>query len=195
VIADHRAAGRLPTTGPLPFVRDGDLRAIATRTDFLGVNYYSRSVVRSETVPDHENLPRAVDLGATTDMGWEVHAEGLRRVLHRVHEDYRPRRIYVTENGAAYATAPDADGRIRDVERQRYLAEHLAAAHQAIAEGVPLAGFFVWSLLDNFEWQNGLTKRFGIFWVDYATQTRIAKDSAHLCRRVARQNALSEQMP
>jgi beta-glucosidase len=192
VIDDHVAAGHLES-GDLPFVREGDLRAIAAPTDYLGVNYYSRAVIRSKDVPEEENAPPTVVASSeVTDMGWEVAPDGLLAILRRVHADYRPPRLFVTENGAAYATGPDDSGRVRDVERQRYLWSHLEAAHQAIAEGIPLAGYYLWSLLDNFEWAQGFSKRFGLFWVDYATQERVAKDSAHMCRRIIRDNGLAE---
>lgn len=192
VIADHVAAGHLATPA-LPFVQGGDLRAIAARTDYLGVNYYSRAVMRSTAIPEHANAPRTVtESDDRTDMGWEVAPAGLLAILRRVHAEYAPPRIFIAENGAAYDTAPGPDGRVRDVARQRYLWSHFAAAHQAIAEGVPLAGYYLWSLLDNFEWAEGYGKRFGLIWVDYATQARIAKDSAHLCRGIIRANALAE---
>ncbi len=194
VIADHRAAGHLPAgEGPaLPFAHDGDLAAIAASTDFLGVNYYSRAVMRSTTVPENENhAATVVASDDRTDMGWEVAPDGLLAILRRVHVEYAPARLYVTENGAAYGNAPDASGRVRDVPRQKYLWTHFDAAHAAIAEGVPLAGFYLWSLLDNFEWAEGYTKRFGLFWVDYATQARLAKDSAHMCRRIIGANAIT----
>jgi beta-glucosidase len=184
VIADHEAAGH----GDLSFVRDGDLRAIATPTDFLGVNYYSRAVIRSSAAGNPPATVVASD--ETTDMGWEVAPAGLVAILRRVHAEYAPKLLYVTENGAAYDTAPDATGRVRDVRRQRYLWRHFEAAHQAIEEGIPLAGFYLWSLFDNFEWAQGYTKRFGLFWVDYDTQQRLAKDSAHMCRRIIADNAL-----
>ena len=193
VFEDHRAAGRLKGVGDeLSFVRAGDLETIATPTDFLGVNYYSRAVIRSSAIPEAENAPRTVIASTDqTDMGWEVAPGGLLAILRRVHREYAPPRIFVTENGAAYDTAPDATGRVRDVERQRYLWTHLEAAHAAISEGIPLAGYYLWSLLDNFEWAQGYSKRFGLFWVDYATQARIAKDSAHMCRRIIRDNGLA----
>jgi beta-glucosidase len=149
--------------------------------------------MRSTAIPEDDNLPPAVvATDDRTDMGWEVAPDGLLTILRRVHADYAPPRIYITENGAAYGTAPDEQGRVRDVSRQRYLWTHFAAAHAAIAEGIPLAGYYLWSLLDNFEWGEGYSKRFGLFWVDYATQARLAKDSAHLCRRIIRENALTE---
>jgi beta-glucosidase len=190
VIADHLRAGDITS---LDFIHEGDLRAIATPTDYLGINYYSRAVTRSTTVPEQDNLPPSVVVSNDqTDMGWEVAPDGLLAILRRVHIDYAPARMYITENGAAYGTEPDASGRVRDVSRQRYLWTHFAAAHQAIEEGIPLSGYFLWSLLDNFEWAYGYSKRFGLFWVDYATQARLAKDSAHLCRRIIRDNALTE---
>jgi len=192
VIADHRAAGHLDG-GALSFVQDGDLATIATPTDFLGVNYYSRAINRSTTVPEADNAPvLVVASDDKTDMDWEVAPDGLLAILRRVHADYAPPRIYITENGAAYGTPPDATGRVPDVARQRYLWRHFAAAQQAIAEGVPLAGYYLWSLYDNFEWAQGYTKRFGLFWLDYATQARLPKDSAYMCRRIIRDNGLAE---
>lgn len=190
VVFDHVNAGHL--AGPeLPFVHDGDLRVIATPTDYLGINYYSRAVMRSAVVPEADNSPPTVVASTDkTDIGWEVAPSGLHAILRRVHAECAPPKLFITENGAAYGTAPDATGRVRDLARQRYLWTHFAATHQAIADGVPVAGFYLWSLMDNFEWGEGYTQRFGIFWVDYATQARLAKDSAHLCRRIIRANAL-----
>jgi beta-glucosidase len=177
-----------------PLVRDGDLRTIAETTDFLGVNYYSRTVTRSDRLSEGSNAPRTVFLAPEsdwTDMGWEVYPAGLTEILVRVHREYRPAKIYVTENGASYAQGPDSQGRIADVRRVRFVREHLLAARCAIDLGVPLAGYFVWSLLDNFEWERGYAQRFGITWVDYDTQRRILKDCAHWYRRVIADNAIS----
>jgi beta-glucosidase len=194
VIADHVKARRI-ASDKLPFLQAGDLEAMAAPSDFLGINYYSRAVLRSNAIPETENAPRKIiPSDEKTDMGWEVAPAGLLAILRRVHKDYRPRRMYVTENGAAYSTTPDEDGRIRDVERVRYLWTHFDAAHQAISEGIPLEGYYIWSLLDNFEWAQGYTKRFGLFWVDYTTQERMPKDSAHLCRQIIRDNALQGEV-
>jgi beta-glucosidase len=191
VIADHQKAGHLPD-GKLPFVQEGDLAAIATPTDFLGINYYSRNVIRAK-VTEAENTPRTVtESDDKTEMGWEVYPHGLLQLLRRVHKDNAPKALYVAENGASYSTPPDADGRVRDVDRQRYLAGHFESAHAAIAEGIPLAGYYVWSLMDNFEWAKGFEQRFGIVWVDYGSQRRIPKDSAHYCRQVFTENRLLE---
>jgi beta-glucosidase len=180
MIADYTADGHLPPNG-LSVLAAGDLEAIATPCDFLGINYYARTVVRSDRIPEAQNAPRTVHLAPKsqwTEMGWEVWPKGLTDILVRVHQDYAPSRILVTENGASYSTPPGDDGRVPDVERIRYLQGHLVAAQRAIEAGVPLDGYFVWSLLDNFEWERGYTQRFGITWVDYATRQRIAKDSA-----------------
>jgi beta-glucosidase len=181
-IADRVRRGHLAGAS-LPFVGDGDLRAIAAPIDFLGINYYSRSVVRSGA--DGTPVPVAVaPPEALTEMGWEVHPQGLHDVLLRITREYRPARIYVTENGAAFADRADDAGRIGDPRRVAYLAGHLEAARRAIREGVPLAGYFVWSLMDNFEWAHGYTKRFGLFSVDPASRERRPKDSAHWFRHV-----------
>ncbi len=189
------AQGFLPPEG-LDFVRPGDLEAIAVPTEFLGINYYMRTVLRSDEVPEEENAPRTIDTedAPKTDFGWEIYPEGLYQILSRVHFDYGPETIYVTENGASYATGPDTSGRVRDEKRIDYLREHFAAAHRAIGCGVPLEGYFVWSLLDNFEWAEGYTERFGIVWVDYETQERILKDSALWYGEVIARNSGSSRI-
>jgi beta-glucosidase len=184
--------GALPSAGAT-FVRLGDIETIATEIDFLGVNYYYRQITRSDRVPESENSPRTVEPAPAsqwTDMGWEVYPEGLWELLARVHLDYAPKKIFVTENGASFDTAPDASGRIRDVRRLAYLRSHFEQAHRAIEDGIPLAGYFVWSLLDNFEWERGYGQRFGIVWVDYESQRRVLKDSARWYRQVIVQNGL-----
>ncbi|MBM4429977.1 MAG: beta-glucosidase [Chloroflexi bacterium] len=173
---------------PMDFVRAGDLQAIAAGLDFLGVNYYSRHIVRSSVVPEVDNEPPTVFRSANvTEMDWEVYPEGLYELLGRLHFDQRFPAFYVTENGAAYADAL-VSGRVHDPARLTYLREHLLSAARALAVGVPLRGYFVWSLLDNFEWAFGYSKRFGIVYVDYTTQRRVLKDSARWYRRVIAAN-------
>jgi beta-glucosidase len=123
-------------------------------------------------------------------MDWEVHAPGLTKTLVRMTEDYGARCLYVTENGSAYPDVVGPDGQVDDPERVRYLDEHLAACADAVQQGVPLAGYFAWSLMDNFEWAYGYDKRFGLVHVDYATQERTIKDSGREYARIAAANAL-----
>lgn len=191
-VEEYVREGLLPSAD-LPFVKPGDLAAIAAPTDYLGINYYSRSIIRSDRVPDADNAPRTIPeptAAQKTDMGWEVYPDGLRTLLLRLARDYHPPRLYVTENGAAYATAPDDKGRVDDRERVDYLRSHIHAVQQAIQEGAPVAGYFAWSLLDNFEWQHGYSKRFGIVWVDYESQARIVKESGRFYSGVIGRNGL-----
>ncbi len=143
------------------------------------MNYYSRAVVDLET---QTQMPRGVDLQNVdrTDAGWEIYPDGLRLILERLADDYKVPSIYITENGAAYADMPDADGHVRDQRRIDYLREHVSSVANAIRAGAPVDGYFVWSLLDNFEWDKAYNDktRFGIVYVDYDTQERYIKDSA-----------------
>jgi beta-glucosidase len=189
-VADRVAAGHLPA-GEMPFVQPGDMEIIATDLDFLGLNYYSRIVMQAGP----EGKPEAfvpVPREELTDMGWEVYPAGLTETLLRIRRDYAPPAIFIMENGAAYDVPADEDGRIRDTRRIAYLQGHLEAAHEALAQGVPLAGYFTWSLLDNFEWGLGYEKKFGLFAVDPLTHNRIAKDSADWYRQVVTANAVPD---
>ena len=175
------------------FVRDGDLQAIAAPLGMLGVNYYSRYVVAApDPDPGHErgeywrsalNWPGSEDVrflgsGApVTAMGWEIDAPGLTETLLRVHRDYPAVPLYITENGAAFDDVVGEDGAVDDPDRVAYLGEHMLACQRAIEAGVPLKGYFAWSLLDNFEWAWGYSRRFGLIYVDYPTQRRIIKSS------------------
>lgn len=156
---------------------------------FLGVNYYSRGIIRSETVPEADNAPRTIPeppATSKTDIGWEVFPDGLEALLLRLARDYPGLPIAITENGASYFTAPDADNVVRDTARVEYFRGHLAACTRAIDAGVPLFAYFAWSLMDNFEWAYGYEQRFGIVWVDFVTQQRIPKDSARFYAEVMR---------
>lgn len=189
MVAQYRDRGYIPA-GDLPFVKPGDLEAIAVPTDFLGVNYYSRALMRDADAPN--NLPPTERLRAeVTEMGWEVYAEGLFDTLQRIHTDYGPRAMYVTENGASYSTKPDSTGRIDDVKRLKYFYDHLSQCHRAIAAGIPLQGYFAWSLMDNFEWAKGYLQRFGIVWVDYNSQKRTVKESGRWYSRAIANNGFA----
>jgi beta-glucosidase len=174
----------------VPRVAPGDMEIIARPIDFLGVNYYTRGVIRHAPgrFLDYESIQPE---GEYTEMGWEVIPQGLTDLLVRLHKDYNPGPFYITENGCAYPDVLTPDGRVHDMKRVAYLQQHFAAAHRAIAQGVPLKGYFVWSLMDNFEWAWGYTRRFGIVYVDYATQKRIPKDSALYVASVIAKNAVA----
>jgi beta-glucosidase len=154
-----------------PHVEDGDARLIAGPLDFIGVNYYYPivSIAARQFSPAREGAP-------VTDMGWEVAPAKFTDLLLRLDRDYDLPPLFITENGAAY---PDLviDGGVRDEERRAYIETHIRAIADAIDKGVDVRGYFVWSLLDNFEWAAGYTKRFGIYYVDYQTQARILKRS------------------
>ncbi len=190
LIEDAVRAGYLSAAN-LPFIFLGDMQQISVPTDFLGINYYTRHIARSTQVPEAQNLPATITAAdEQTDMGWEVYPAGMREILLQVHLGYRVPRIYITENGASYGDAPNADGTVQDDRRMAYLYQHLQAAHTALAQGVPLAGYFVWSLLDNFEWDRGYSQRFGLVYVDYKSQQRIPKASAHWYQQVIARNGL-----
>jgi beta-glucosidase len=124
-------------------------------------------------------------------MGWEVYPQGLENLLLRLQADYRLPPIYITENGAAFPDEITADGRVHDIRRSLYLQTHLAAVARAIERGVDVRGYFVWSLLDNFEWAYGYCQRFGIVYVDFETGARIVKDSASWYAQAAAQNTVA----
>ena len=180
----------------LPDIRDGDMEIMATPVDFLGVNYYTRRIMGHDP-SGRGTRGRAVLAARQVHWSfvprpdfeeWEVAPEGLYRLLLRVAREYRPGFLYVTENGTSLPDAPGPDGAIHDTPRQKYVAAHAAAVHQAIADGADVRGYFLWSFMDNFEWGFGYTKRFGICHVDYGTQKRTPKDSGRWYSRVAREN-------
>ena len=175
-------AETMPEVGwPGDEIADGDLDVIAAPIDVLGVNYYTRAVVSAD--------PELVlDLAPVTGCGWEIYPQGLTEILQWLHRSYGFSRYLVTENGAAMDDVADGDGRVDDVERIDYLRSHLMAVHDAIADGVPVEGYFVWSLLDNFEWAYGYSRRFGLVRVDYDTFERAPKASADWYAQVARTN-------
>ncbi len=190
-------------------VRDGDLAVISRPLSMLGINYYSRHVLAApEPGPDGRidwrgPQPAGPNIGSeavrfisrggpVTAMNWEIDAPGLTEVLRRVATEYPSLPLYVTENGAAFHDVLSPDGTVDDPERCAFLEAHLRACQDAIAAGVPLHGYFAWSLLDNFEWAWGYTRRFGLFYVDYLNQRRIAKASARWYSSVIERRALSE---
>jgi beta-glucosidase len=155
-----------------------DLIVASEPIDFIGVNYYSRAVVGNNASDGPLGVRQAPATLPTTDMGWEIAPDALRDLLVRIKREYGDIPILITENGSAYDDPAPADGVVADPERLAYLRDHLGAVARAAAEGVNVHGYFAWSLLDNFEWEHGYGKRFGIVYVDYATQRRVPKTSA-----------------
>jgi beta-glucosidase len=192
-------AGMLP---PPVLIADGDMEIIGQRLDFLGVNYYSPVFLRAgdpadlrrNEVPARSGAPDVVEYRPgqleRTTMGWLVDADGLYEILLEVSKQAPGLPLYITENGRAAEDYVNPQGEVDDIERVRYLHTHLQAAARAIRDGASLAGYFVWSLLDNFEWAWGYQKRFGIVFVDFGTQRRIPKSSARFYSEVVRANAV-----
>ncbi len=171
-----------------PKVETADAEVIARPLDFLGVNYYYRTIVRQ-----HAGSPEVVQPEGAhfTEMGWEVYPQGLHDLLVRLHQDYAIPQFYITENGASFPDTLSPDGHVHDPLRIQYLHDHLLQAHKAIEEGVPLAGYFAWSLMDNFEWAYGYSRRFGLVYIDYPTQRRIIKDSGYWYRDTIATNGVA----
>ncbi len=163
-----------------PPIQDGDLAIIGTPIDFLGVNNYSRMVIRSNpALPNGVEFVAPIPGASYTEMGWEVYPQGLGDLLLKLHKEYGVPSLLVTENGAAFDDVVGSNGKVTDLRRIEYLREHIRAVGHVLEQGVPIQGYLVWSLLDNFEWAEGYSKRFGIIYVDYATQQRTIKESGH----------------
>ena len=174
----------------VPPVLDGDLATIAAPLDFLGVNYYFPETVAHVSGDGPLSARVLAREGAErTALGWEVYPEGMVDLLARVAREYSPREMLVTESGSCYDDVPAPDGRVPDEARRRYLERHIAAARDSLARGVPLGGFFAWTLIDNFEWAEGYTRRFGLAWVDFTTQVRRLKASGEWYRKFLRDGA------
>jgi beta-glucosidase len=164
-------------------ILSGDMETIAAPVDFIGLNYYSERTVRSDP-KSPEGFCEAPSWQDKTEMGWDIVPEGLYRMLKKIANRWPVEELYVTENGAAFADRADAGGRVRDRDRIAYLRSHIAACRRAVAEGVPLKGYFVWSIMDNFEWAHGYSMRFGLVHVDPGTGARKPKDSYYYYRDV-----------
>jgi len=187
-------------------ILEGDADLLKCDSDFLGVNYYSDSFIRSareEDKPFRDGAYLPLDNRADTsiperfkssltDIGWPVTPSGLRELMLRIHRDWPSiKEIFVTENGCAINDEPDSTGAVNDVRRVEYLRSHLTALSEAISMGAPVKGYFAWSLLDNFEWAEGYSQRFGIVHVDYQTQKRTMKASAYEFAKIISEGAVS----
>ena len=173
-----------------PQINRGDLALISTPADFLGLNVYSGFFIRAQRRGRPEvlalpgNFPRA-------DLSWLNHApQSIYWALRHAHDLYGVKSLFVTENGAGYEDRPDANGEILDLHRRDYVRNHLIAVHRAVDEGLPVHGYFLWSFLDNFEWAEGYSKRFGIVYTDFKTQRRTPKLTAHWYTEVIRANRI-----
>lgn len=179
------------------FVRDGDLETISAPVDFVGVNYYMRHLIRHDPEPDGTDFFASANARVVlphdtekTAMGWPIEPVGLKELLVRLKDEYGNPPVYVTENGVAVYDYPDQSGEVNDEERIRYLDSHFRATEEAISEGADVRGYTVWSFMDNFEWAEGYSKRFGLVYVDYPTLKRTPKKSAAWYADVIQKNGL-----
>lgn len=167
-----------------------NLDVISEEIDFLGINYYSRGLVKFDSTSEFFNIKTIKpDSSNYTAMNWEIYPEGLYDLLINISKEYTDLPLYITENGAAFNDKVE-NGTVNDKKRIEFLKGHFRSAHEAIQSGVNLQRYYVWSLMDNFEWAYGYSKRFGIIYVDYSTKERILKDSAHWYKEVIRTNSV-----
>lgn len=191
MVESYESAGRFDDA----MVLEGDLEAIAAPLDFLGINYYTSLEIAAgrEETEDQGVAPGPNPPDGHTEMGWRNTPSALTEFLERVTDEWSPPSIIITENGASYSDGPDDDGTINDHRRIGYLREHIEAVDAARGAGVPVNGYFVWSLLDNLEWTSGYSQRFGLVWVDHATGRRIPKSSFDWYRRVIEERSVSSR--
>ncbi|MBI9052008.1 MAG: beta-glucosidase [Anaerolineaceae bacterium] len=176
-----------------PDIQDGDMDIISTPTDYIGLNYYSRLIAAYDP---EANKPLQVKIVKEPDveytaMDWEVFPDGLHDVLTRIYKEYKPKEIIIAENGCAVNDVVNEDGKVIDPQRVSYIKRHIHAMQKTMQEGVPVKGYYVWSLMDNFEWSYGFSKRFGIIYVDYETQKRIPKESYYTYQKIVKNNAIN----
>jgi beta-glucosidase len=183
----------------LDFILDGDVDAIAGRSDFLGINYYTRRVMAAAEVgPDRPFPWRVVSPGGDvprTDESWEVRAQSLTELLVRLHEDYPGTPMMITENGGIFGDSPTHDGRVHDHRRTTLLRDHVLAVEAALDAGVDVRGYLHWSMMDNFEWALGYRPRMGLTYVDYRTGERTIKDSGRYYTELIRANGVPPELP
>lgn len=176
-----------------PPVHDGDMDVIAQPIDFLGVNYYSRGIVEhNPNIPVLEFAEVHPPDSSYSQM-WEIYPPGIYDLLTRIQREYAPVKIMISENGICVPDGLDVDGKVRDPRRIQYLQDHLVEVNRAIQAGVPVMGYLVWSLLDNFEWAYGYGMRFGLVYIDFETQRRVIKNSGTWYRQVIQDNGFQPQ--
>jgi beta-glucosidase len=196
--------GRYPAAFPifpsrLMGIQSGDMEIAQVPLDFIGINYYDRTIVSAPTLRERVLKPQfwflpakmgRATAGPRTDFGWEVWPQSLYDIVTHITRDYDRPVIEITENGCAYGDAPGEDGMIHDSRRIDYHREHLTALARAIHDGADVRSYHAWSLLDNFEWEEGYSQRFGLIYVDFKSQKRTVKDSGRWYAKVAAENAL-----
>jgi beta-glucosidase len=170
----------------MPKIQDGDMALIAQKLDYVGINFYSRNVFSAK------GKLEKIEGSEYTEMGWEVCAPALRSMLVKINNEYNLPPIIITENGAAFKDEVSADGKVHDPRRIDYLKNHFIQTRLAMLDGVDVRGYMVWSLMDNFEWGHGFSRRFGLMYVDYDSQKRIIKDSGYWYMNVIRKNEVDE---
>ena len=175
-----------------PVVQPGDMEKMkANKIDFLGINYYFRKVIKNKNNNEILHYEEMKPLESEyTEMGWEIYPEGMLDLMRRIRTDYGDLHMAITENGAAFKDDKRKNGIIQDDDRVKFLKQHLETANKAIHEGIKLDGFYIWSLLDNFEWGHGYSKRFGLFYTDYESQERIWKRSGLWLKEFIKENGL-----
>ena len=173
-------------------VRPGDMEICKAPLDYLAINYYDRTIVldKDENGPIHAGLQSGTD-GPKTELGWEVWPDGFHDLLTKVNDKYKPKAIEITENGCSYGDVPDDSGRVPDQRRTNFFRGYLGAVGRARKEGVPIRGYAAWSLMDNFEWAEGYSQRFGFVFVDFRTLKRTVKDSGKRYAQLAATGKLS----
>ncbi|MHC1785027.1 MAG: GH1 family beta-glucosidase [Anaerolineaceae bacterium] len=175
----------------MPEIKPGDMELIGQPLDFLGINFYMRNIVRHNPEQPLLEFEQLWPVGKPYSEMWEINPPKLFDLLTRIWKEYKPGKILITENGTSVTDGVDADGRVRDPRRIQYIQDHLTEVNRAIQAGVPVKGYFAWSLMDNFEWSEGYSRRFGIVYIDYTTQTRIIKDSGRWYSRVIQDNGFT----
>ena len=173
-------------------VQPGDMEIVKAPLDFIGINLYTRMTIAHDPHDTMMGTRPAYhgEENELTDFGWEVYPQALSEMILRISHDYPKMPIYVTENGASYGEKPDADGKVRDHRRIRFLRGYIGEMGRAIEKGADVRGYFLWTFTDNFEWAEGFQQRFGIVYCDFETQQRIVKESGHWYSQLARTNML-----
>ena len=172
------------------FIKNDDMEVISTPIDFLGINYYSCNVIQYDESNEFKTKHVIRENVEVTDMNWAIYPSGIYDIIERINREYTTKDIYITENGAAFPDIIEKDGRVHDQKRIDYLEKHFSYLHKAIEKGLPLKGYYLWSLMDNFEWGFGFSKRFGIVHIDYQTLKRTIKESGYWYQKVIANHSL-----